>query len=583
MKAKIKDVGITTNLRTDGQRLKQILNNLLSNAFKFTSQGEIKLEIQYSSFLTQDFKNKGKPATMIAFSVTDTGIGIPKEKQQVIFEAFQQVDGSTSRRYGGTGLGLSISRQLARLLGGELKLVSEEGKGSTFTLYLPTTPTDISLPQTIEAPASLPQTNKIEPSSRKMPPSQTIGGESATPIADDRNTLQPEDKSLLIIEDDSKFSSILMELAREKQFKCLVAEDGKTGLQLVEEYQPNAIILDVGLPELDGWTVMEILKDNPKTRHIPVHFISATECSAFDAKRRGAIGYLCKPVNMTQLRDAFNSIAQFLTKTLKKLLVIVDNEPHQQQIQNLIGGKDIQITLAMTIAEALQNLKMTPFDCIILDMDIEQSAGKQLLEKMRDIDGLCQTPIIIYTERDLTSAEESLLLQCADALPLKSVHLWEQLLDETTLFLHQLEADLSKEKRNLLRMVHDKASILANKKVLIIDDDARNTFALATILEEKNMEVIAGNNGNEGLKLLAQHPDIAIVLMDIMMPEMDGYEAMRQIRSQTRFRKLPIIALTAKAMKGDKTKCIQAGANDYLSKPVDTDKLISLMRVWLYR
>jgi len=572
---------LPASLRTDGQRLKQILNNLLSNAFKFTNQGEVKLEIQHSQFTNGDIWGNGESVNMIAFSVIDTGIGIPSAKQQVIFEAFQQVDGSTNRRYGGTGLGLSISRQLAKLLGGELKLDSEEGNGSTFTLYLPA---EAAIPKTVSVPAevSISPTADI-PTNAQLPKTTETESLDVPPVADDRNTLQPDDKSLLIIEDDRKFSNILMELAREKHFKCLVAEDGKTGLQLVEEYQPNAIIMDVGLPQLDGWTVMEILKDNPKTRHIPVHFISAAEHPVLEAKKRGAIGYLCKPVSMAQLGDAFNSIEQFLTKTMKNLLIVVDNEPHQQQIQELVGGKDIQITLAMTTAEALQRLKVTAFDCIILDMDIEQRSGIQLLEKMQDLKGLCQIPLIVYTEHDLTPAEESLLLQCADELPVKSVHSWERLLDEATLFLHQLEANLSSTQRNMLRIVHDKESILANKKVLIIDDDARNIFALATVLEEKNLEVIAGNNGNECLELLDEHPDIALVLMDIMMPEMDGYEAMQQIRAQIRFRKLPIIALTAKAMKGDKAKCIEAGANDYLSKPVNTDKLISLMRVWLYR
>jgi len=327
---------------------------------------------------------------------------------------------------------------------------------------------------------------------------------------------------------------------------------------------------------------MEQLKDNPDTRHIPVHFISASEQSV-EAKKMGAIGYLHKPVNMEQLGEAFQKIEQFIAKTVKNLLIVVDNEPHQQKILDLVGSGDIQITLAVTTTEALQHLKKTAFDCIILGMDIEQGSGIKLVEQMQQKEGLCQTPLIVYADRELTSSEEALLLQCADHLPVKAVSSPERLLDEATLFLHQLETNLPKEKRNMLRMVHDKEAILANKKVLIVDDDARNTFALATVLEEKNLEIIAGNTGNEALELLDKHPDIALVLMDIMMPEMDGYEAMRQIRTQERFRKLPIIALTAKAMKGDKAKCIEAGANDYLSKPVDSDKLISLMRVWLYR
>jgi CheY-like chemotaxis protein len=353
---------------------------------------------------------------------------------------------------------------------------------------------------------------------------------------------------------------------------------------MAEQYQPNAIILDVGLPNLDGWTVMEILKDNPDTRHIPIHFISGTDdYNTLDAKKKGALGYLHKPVNMEQLGTVFKQIELFITKTRKNLLVVVDNEPHQQKILDLVKNEDIEMTLAVTIDAVVQHLKQTQFDCLILDMDIEQGMGSQLLQQMQNIDDLCQTPVIIYAERELTPDEEALLLQCADHLPIKPVKTPERLLDETTLFLHQLEANLPNDKRNMLRMVHDKEAILAKKKVLIVDDDARNIFALATVLEEKYMEVMAGNNGYEALELLKEHPDIAIILMDIMMPEMDGYEAMRQIRKLKDFRKLPIIALTAKAMKGDKTKCIEAGANDYLSKPVDTNKLISLMRVWLYR
>ncbi|RKZ89576.1 MAG: histidine kinase [Candidatus Parabeggiatoa sp. nov. 1] len=577
-------------LHTDGQLLKQIINNLLSNAFKFTSQGEIKLDMRPSSSqatLKQSGVGKDflEPAQTIAFSVMDTGIGIPKDKQKLIFEAFQQVDGSTSRHYGGTGLGLSISRQLARLLGGELKLETEAGKGSTFTLYLPEKRhlgTPVLTSSEVQEALSVSVLSQTEKTLTDVPTTLATPAEVTAPINDDRATLKPEDKSILIIEDDSKFAKILMALAREKHFKCLTAADGNTGLQLAEEYQPNAIILDVGLPQLDGWQVMELLKDNPDTRHIPVHFISGADQS-MEATKMGAIGYLQKPVSIEQVGETFNSIEQFITNTVKNILVVVDNEIHQQQIQDIVGSEDVQSTLAVTIAEALQHLKIAVFNCIILDMDIEQRSGSQLLEQMQQIEGFCQIPIIVYAERYLTPSEEALLLRCTDQLPIKAVNSLERLLDETTLFLHQIEANLPKDKRNILRMVHDKEAILAKKKVLIVDDDARNVFALATVLEEKNMEVFAGDNGYEALQLLEEHPDIAVVLMDIMMPEMDGYEATKKIREQLCFQKLPIIALTAKAMKGDKAKCIKAGANDYLSKPVDTDKLISLMRVWLYR
>ncbi len=558
-------------LHTDPLRLKQILTNLLSNAFKFTNQGDIRLNIIQKEAL-------------IAISITDTGIGIPSDKQQQIFEAFQQVDGTNSRRYGGTGLGLSISRQLARLISGEITLESEAGLGSTFTLSLPETlslSSPETTPQSTEIASSKPEPEANAASSEILISSENESDSKA--IVDDSATQQFEDKTLLIIEDDRKFSNILIDLGHDKGFKCLYAEDGRTGLELTEKYQPNAIILDIGLPNLDGWSVLERLKDNPDTRHIPVHFISAAEQNSLEATKRGAIGFLHKPVNMTQLGEVFKKIEQFITKTVKEVLVIVDNEPHQQTILELIKGDHIQITLALTPANALGQLRQTLFDCVILDMDIDQGSGSHLLEQMEQEDGLCQTPVIVYSDRELTSAEEALLLQCADHLPVKAVNSSERLLDEATLFMHQVEANLPAKKRQMLRMVHDKKSILTQKKILIVDDDVRNVFALATVLEERNMEVISGNTGIEGLASLEEHPDIAMVLMDIMMPEMDGYEAMRKIRAQSQYRKLPIIALTAKAMKGDKAKCIDAGANDYLSKPVDTDKLISLMRVWLYR
>jgi signal transduction histidine kinase/DNA-binding response OmpR family regulator/methyl-accepting chemotaxis protein len=600
-------------LHTDGQRLKQVLNNLLSNAFKFTSQGAVKLDIQFfeentlggspsqregvrgreNSHITPgDFQSegiRGKENSQIAFSVTDTGIGIPADKQETIFEAFQQVDGSTSRRYGGTGLGLSISRQLARLLGGDILLHSEEGQGSTFTLYISEKMKGDSSNDKEDIPG-IPVQKTPTPPIIKTPKFEGSSIPSATgpmkvlePLLDDRDQIQPTDKLLLIVEDDRKFSTLILELARETGFKCVVAEDGISGLQMAEQYKPHAIILDVGLPNLDGWKVMEHLKNNPDTRHIPVHFISAFD-QGLEAKKMGAIGYLLKPVSMEQLGKTFQKIEHFMTNKVKNVLIVVDNETHQQQILNLVSGENIQTSLAVTTTTALQQIKETFFDCVILDMDIEQHAGGQLLEQMQAIGGLCQTPVIVYTERDLTAAEEALLMRCADELPVKSVRSPERLLDEATLFLHQVEANLPKEKRNMLRMIHDKEAILAGKKVLIVDDDPRNTFALATVLEDKNMEVIAGENGYEALELLEKNEDVAIVLMDIMMPEMDGYEAMRQIRAQkNRFRHLPIIALTAKAMKGDKSKCIEAGANDYLAKPVDTNKLVSLMRVWLYR
>jgi signal transduction histidine kinase/DNA-binding response OmpR family regulator len=581
---------------TDPLRLQQIINNLLSNAFKFTQQGEVQLMVQRGVPPRPLGEGGGYGhKKMIIFSVSDTGIGIPQEKQEMIFRAFQQADGTTSRSYGGTGLGLSISRQLARLLGGELQLHSEEGKGSLFTLYLPEMSEPISSEseykdkeyrqsgiQNLMTPLS--QSSTIQTSSKNMVNADADNNITQTQIADDRETLQSTDKSLLIIEDDRQFSKLLMELARKKAFKCLVAEDGKTGLQLAEQFKPQAIILDVKLPDIDGWTVMDKLQNNRQTQQIPVHIMSACDPN-INALDKGAIGYLHKPVSMLELGEAFQKIEQFMTKQVRNLLVIADNERHQQKILSLLEDDDIQTTLFVTIAEVLQNLPLhkARFDCIILDMDIEQGSGVKLLEQMQQTNSLCLTPVIIYVERDLTSEEEATLQRCAEKLMVKALTNPERLLDEALNFLHQLEAQLPLTQRNLLRMVHDKAAILRDKKVLIVDDDVRNTYALATILEEREMEVVVANNGSHALELLEKHSDVAIVLMDVMMPKMDGYEAIHEIRAQPRYRHLPIIALTAKAMKGDKAKCIDAGASDYLSKPVDNEKLISLMRVWLYR
>jgi signal transduction histidine kinase/CheY-like chemotaxis protein/methyl-accepting chemotaxis protein len=560
---------------TDLQKLKQIINNLLANAFKFTTQGAIKLVLRRPTSEDNLALLELEPSKTVAISVIDTGIGVPKDKQRLIFEAFQQADGTTSRRYGGTGLGLSISRQLARLLGGELRLQSEEGKGSTFTLYLPETRRETQLTPSHQVSTT--------PSTVTTPLTTSNLTTSPLPeITDDRHHLQPQDRCLLIIEDDRRFTKLLMEQAREHEFKCLLAEDGTTGLELAEQYRPHIIMLDIGLPKIDGWTVMERLKDNPDIRHIPVYFMSAIDQN-LAARKLGAIGYLLKPVNMEQLTQAFHQIQQFLTKTVKKILVMVDHDHHQQQILALVSHGEVQPTIATATIEAQSHLQIGIFDCIIIDIDLKQGSGLRQLEQLHQTCNLSSLPIIVYAERELTFEEQKWLHQYVDTLTIKVVGSPERLLDEVTLFLHQLEAQLPPQQRQMLKMIHDKTAILTHKQVLLVDDDMRNVFALVSILEEREMKVLIAQNGKEALKLLEQHPEVNIILMDIMMPEMDGYEAMRQIRSQTRFSKLPIIALTAKAMKGDKIKCIEAGANDYIAKPIDTDKLLSLMKVWLYR
>jgi signal transduction histidine kinase/DNA-binding response OmpR family regulator len=578
-----------TVINSDKQRLQQIINNLLANAFKFTSHGGVKLDLRIAD-KAEVSKVTLHQTIILAFSVIDTGIGIPAEKQQLIFEAFQQADGTTSRRYGGTGLGLSISRQLAQRLNGEIQLASESGTGSTFTLYLPAnapiSPNSKFVPNSAailtNSITAVPTTVASENIADTIITTNSLAVEKKLLIQDDREKLSKSQQTILIIEDDYNFAHLLMELAHEKNFQCLIATDGKTGLQLAEQFKPTAILLDIGLPQMDGWTVMERLKDNPEIRHIPVHIMSGTDYSK-DAKNLGAIGYLLKPVNMEQIGNALQKIERIISKTVKQVLLIVDKDTHQQEIIKMVKNENVQCTLATTIEAAFNHLQQEVFDCIILDIDVANETGSQFLELLSEHDELLQIPVILYADRQLTATETSILQRCSANITVKTVSSPESLLDEATLFLHQLEANLSKEKRNLLRMVHDKIAVFKNKKVLVVDDDMRNVFVLAAVLEEKEMEIIVANNGVEAITILEKSLDIAIVLMDIMMPEMDGYETIRKIRAQSRFHKLPIIALTAKAMKGDRTKCIEAGANDYLSKPVEVDKLISLMRVWLSR
>ncbi|MEK7991366.1 MAG: response regulator [Thiotrichaceae bacterium] len=589
-------------IHTDTQRFRQIITNLLSNAFKFTEHGGVEVEIYQpkdNEFLRT---NKLSTKNMLAISAVDSGIGIPKDKQRAVFEAFQQADGSTSRRFGGTGLGLSISRQLSRLLGGEIELISEVDKGSTFTLYLadmveqaegapvavmPDYEPDYELQDMSLSSAQTQQKiiELVEPIAEVTPQpqkSKLISAAKAPTVQDDRDKLHPKDRVILIIEDDRNFSKILMELSREKDFKCIVAEDGQAGFELAKQYKPHAIILDVGLPNVDGFTVMEQLKSDVEIRHIPVHFVSGSE-HGNDARRMGAIGYLLKPVSMDELGNAFRKIEHFIDKDIRTIMIIVDQKEHGTRILDIVGGESVESLIANQVDESIEILKQTECDCIVLDVDVEQAKGLRLLDCLVLEESLRKIPVILYAERELSIDEEKQLAKFEGALTVKAVRSPERLLDEATLFLHQIEDKLPAEKRQMLQMVHDKEAVLKGKKVLVVDDDTRNTFALATVLEDKDMEVIVAMNGKEALQTLDEDSAIDIVLMDIMMPEMDGYEAMQKIRSQARFRKLPIIALTAKAMKGDKAKCIDAGANDYLSKPVDTDKLMSLMRVWLYR
>jgi CheY-like chemotaxis protein/HAMP domain-containing protein len=576
-------------LRTDQQRLEQIIKNLLSNAFKFTSQGNVCLKIGRPDKNAALLRDGLAPDRVVAFSVSDTGVGVPAEKLKLIFEAFAQADGSTMRQYGGTGLGLSISRELARLLGGEIQVDSIEGRGATFVLYLPETFGAAQEPINLQAekPAASANGEKPEMAGADQAASRDTARASGPDAAnefipDDRKAISALDRSILIIEDDPTFARLLRDISREKDYKTIVARSGESGLHFADFYQPSGIILDVGLPGMDGWTVMIRLKENPNTRHIPVHFISAAN-GGHDALRMGAVGHLTKPVSMESLEQVFQKIDHIISKPDKNLLVVEDDKTQQKAIAELIGNNDVHTTLASTSEEAYALLTSKPFDCMVLDLGLPDMSGLDLLKKIRNTNHLIHLPIIVYTGRELTAKEKARIEEYAQRIIVKNADSIERLLDETALFLHRVEADLPEAKRKMLRMIHDNESILHGKRILVADDDIRNVFALTSILEQRGVQVIANKNGREALEKLKKHPDIDLILMDIMMPEMDGYTAMRSIRnSEADFRDLPIIALTAKAMKDDRSKCIAAGANDYLAKPVDADKLLSMLRVWLY-
>jgi CheY-like chemotaxis protein len=573
--------GLPDQVYTDRLRLEQILRNLIGNAVKFTALGWVRLrarrplagEILPASSLL--------PGETVVWSVEDTGEGIPADKQSLIFEAFKQADGTTSRKHGGSGLGLTIVRQLARLLGGEVTLSSAAGKGSTFNLFLPESFKGISasarhLPQGAKIPAP------AVPSQAETRPTVPEPMQEIEQIYDDRRTLSAGDKSLLIIEDDPKFAKILADLARERGFKILVAESGETGLHFADYYKPCAIILDLGLPGMNGWDVLTRFKENGETRHIPVHIVSAMD-KTIDALKLGAVGYLAKPVSMGGLDQAFERLERFINRKVKNLLVVDDQPIQRKAIAEYLQHSDLCILEAANGEEAYRCLQSTPVDCMILDIGLPDVSGTTLLKRIRDDSTIAAVPIIVYTGRDLTPEEESIVHQYAEATVIKGVRSIEKLLDDTSLFLHRVEHDLPEDKRKIIRMLHDQEAIFKNRKVLIVDDDMRNVYAVSNVLENKGMTVVAARNGRDALARLKDSPDVDLILMDIMMPEMDGYETMREIKKMPQFRKLPMIALTAKAMRGDRAKCIEAGACDYLSKPVETEKLFSLLRVWLYR
>ncbi len=556
----------------DGQRTQQILKNLLSNACKFTREGSVSMRV-YTPALTET------PITSatVAFDICDTGIGIPPDKQSLIFNAFQQADGTTSRTYGGTGLGLSISRQLARSMGGDISLTSEPGTGSTFTLHLPLQGDAREEP--VRPVASPAQTGSVK--NEQTPPRGKNSAPLPTPLPDDRERAQEDGKSILIIEDDLMFAGILIKMVRDRGFFALVAVDGESGIAMAERYHPSAIILDIMLPHIDGWGVMRSLKDNPVTRHVPVHFITCME-ERQKAMAMGAVGFVTKPVSSEQMDGVFGLLQSAIEKTTKKLLIIEDDQVQAMAMVALLEERNVVITLADTGVRAVELLSGDQYDCIVLDLGLSDMGAFELLEELKRLDPEHTVPVIIHTGRELSHEDEMRLHHYAKSIIIKGAKSPERLLNEVTLFLHLVETSLDPSKQRMIRSVLDKEAMLAGKKVLIVDDDMRNIFSLSSALAEKDIIILEAENGREALKRLDESADIDLVLMDIMMPEMDGYEAMRAIRKDPRFRELPIIALTAKAMKGDREECLKAGASDYIPKPVDMEKLFSLLRVWLY-
>jgi len=568
------DPSLPRALVSDSKRLQQILKNLLSNAFKFTAQGSVAMSVRLvASGWNVDHPILGSAASAIAFRVADTGIGIAAEKQKLIFEAFQQADAGTSRKYGGTGLGLAISRELANLLGGEIRLQSKPGTGSTFTLYLPLTYTGPTQRQIIGA---------VSPShAHRATPVLSIAKIEET-VADDREDIREGDAVLLIIDDDPHYARILLGIARVKGFKAIVANRGLQALSLAREYLPVAISLDVFLPDMLGWTVLNNLKLDPRTRHIPVQMLSIEEQRQHGLSH-GAFTYLVKPATTGELEHAFDKLKSYVEPHTKRLLVIEDNGAERTSIVELLGHDDIEIVAVGSGSEALEALHRRRYDCCVVDLRLPDMSGFELLEKLRAEPDLQDIPVVVFTGKDLSAEEEAQLHTVAKSIVLKDVQSPERLLDETALFLHRVVSGLPEGKRKMIEQLHGSVEVLRGRRVLVVDDDARNIFALTTILENQEMDVVSATNGRQAIAIIESTPDLSVVLMDIMMPEMDGYETMREIRRDARFRTLPILALTAKAMKGDREKCLQAGASDYIAKPVNTEQLLSLLRVWLYR
>ena len=561
-----------------------MLKNLLSNAFKFTEKGSVRLKVaSVHDGWSHDNPVLNSAGSVIAFQVSDTGIGIAPEKQRIIFEAFQQADAGTSRKFGGTGLGLAISRELANLLGGEIQLKSAPGAGSTFTLYLP---------QTYVGPVMAPVTKQeknesvpaVAPAATFLTAAAVVEQEAR--LEDDRGNLQNGDNILLIVEDDAHYARVLCDLSRDKGFKVLIATTGTEALSLAREFSPTAISLDVSLPDMLGWTVLNHLKQDPHTRHIPVQMLTLDE-DRHHGLSRGAFAYVTKPSSKEDLEAALIRIRDFAQPRRKRLLLVEDNPAEQFSTRELLGSEDIDIDIAESGADALLKLSGGGYDCVVLDLRLPDMSGFEVLEQLRSNPHgnphLTDLPVVVFTGRELTPDEDSQLHTLARSVVVKDVESPERLLDETALFLHRIIADLPEQKQLMLDRLHQSDDALAGRQVLVVDDDVRNIFALSSVLERRGMTVLSAGTGREAIRLIESTPDLAIVLMDIMMPEMDGYETMQVIRQNPNLRRLPIIALTAKAMKGDRERCLEAGASEYLAKPVNTEQLLSALRMWLHR
>lgn len=551
-------------IETDQMRLEQILKNLLSNALKFTASGKVKLTIR------QNQKNKD----YLDWEVSDSGIGIAPDKQQMVFDAFQQADGSTKRRFGGTGLGLSISRQLARLLGGDISLSSEPGKGSKFVLSVP-----------VNKPESLPQPQASAPAVAPATDLATEGRFVLTDIpeavGDDRQSIGENDKVILIIEDDTVFAKALIGFARKNGYKAIASVRGDEGLALARQFRPLAVLLDIQLPVMDGWQVMDALKGDAQTRHIPVHIMSSAEVKK-ESRSKGAVDFINKPVAIEQMNEIFKKLEAVWSKFPKKVLIVEENIKHAEALAYFLDAFNVSTAVSKSVEDSLDALKYKQVDCVIMDMAVPGKYGYESLDAIKQHPGMEDLPIIVFTGKHLSPGEEGRIRRYADTIVVKTAHSYQRILDEIKLFLHLVEGKHPSGVARLAGFSEPLKDILAGKTILIADDDVRNIFSMTRALEQYGMTVLSATDGREALEILNQHPETAIVLMDIMMPEMDGYESTMRIRQDARFSNLPIIAVTAKAMLGDREKCIQAGASDYISKPVDIDQLASLLRVWLF-